>query len=154
MSTVAIDHVVTAPDGGEILEAGGNRLTVKVAAPSQFVCEYSAPPRFAGPPLHVHPGFDETFLVLEGRLRMTLRDEPFELAAGGTLYVSGGVPHTFSNPHDERARFLLICTPGGMEDYFRGIATGNAALVAATAERVGYRVVPEGGGAAVTAHRI
>ena len=145
MSTVAIGHAITAPDGGEVLEAGGSRLIVKVATPSQLVCEYSAPSHFAGPPLHVHPGFDETFLVVEGRLEVMVRDQRVEVTAGGTAFVSGSVPHTFSNPRGQRTRFLLICTPGGMEDYFRGIATGNAALVAATAERLGYRAVSEGG---------
>jgi mannose-6-phosphate isomerase-like protein (cupin superfamily) len=144
MSTIAIEHAVTAPGAGEVLKAGGSRLIVRVATPSQFVCEYSAPPRYAGPPMHVHPGFDETFLILQGRLQVTVRDEPVELTAGGTAYVSGSVPHTFRNPDAERTRFLLICTPGGMEDYFRGIASGNAALVAAAAERVGYRPVAEG----------
>jgi len=144
MNTATIGHVVTPPDQEEVLEAGGSRLTVKVATASQFVCEYSAPSEFAGPPLHVHPGFDETFLVLEGRLEVMVRTERVELTAGGTAYVSGNVPHTFSNPHGQRARFLLVCTPGGMEHYFRGIATGNAALVAAAAERFGYRAVPEG----------
>jgi mannose-6-phosphate isomerase-like protein (cupin superfamily) len=137
-------HTITAPDEQEVLEAGGNRLIVKVATPSQFVCDYSAPPHFAGPPLHVHPGFDETFLVLEGRVEVTVRDQQVELTAGGAAFVSGAVPHTFSNLGADRTRFLLICTPGGFEDYFRGIATGNAALVAAAAERVGYRSVAAG----------
>jgi len=141
MSTLEIEHVITPPDRGEVLEAGGNRLVIKVATPSQFVCEYSAPAGFPGPPLHVHPGFDETFLVLEGRLRVTVRDEQVELLPGATAYVSGSVPHTFSNPGAERARLLLVCTPGGWEDYFRGIATGNAALIAATGERFGYRPI-------------
>lgn len=123
------------------MESGGNRLTIKVASPSQFVCEYSAPAHFPGPPLHVHPGFDETFVVLDGRLEMTIGDERSELGSGATAYVSGAVPHTFRNPTGERTRFLLICSPGGMDEYFRGIATGNAALIAASAERLGLRTV-------------
>lgn len=106
-------HAVLAPGEGEVLEAGGNRLLIKVASPSQFLCEYTAPPYFAGPPLHVHPGFDETFLVLEGQLEVTVNDEPAELAPGAAAYVSGDVPHTFRNPGGDRARFLLVCSPGG-----------------------------------------
>jgi quercetin dioxygenase-like cupin family protein len=30
---------------------------------------------FAGPPLHVHPDFDETFYVLEGELTFQVGDE-------------------------------------------------------------------------------
>lgn len=136
-------HTLLAPGDGEVLEAGGNQLIIKVASPSQLVAEYTAPPHFDGPPLHIHPGFDETFLMLEGRLEVTVRDERAELAPGATAYVSGTVPHTFRNPAGDRARFLLICSPGGMEQYFRGIATGDNDLVAAIAQRVGYRVVPD-----------
>jgi mannose-6-phosphate isomerase-like protein (cupin superfamily) len=141
MHTDRYEHAVLAPGEGELLEAGGNRLMIKVASSSQFICEYSAPANFPGPPLHVHPGFDETFVVVEGRLEMTIGAERTELEPGATAYVNGSVPHTFRNPAGQRTRFLLICSPGGMDDYFRGIATGNAALVAAAAERVGFRTV-------------
>jgi len=134
-------HAVLAPGEGEVLEAGGNRLLIKVASPSQFLCEYTAPPYFAGPPLHVHPGFDETFLVLEGQLEVTVNDEPAELAPGAAAYVSGDVPHTFRNPGGDRARFLLVCSPGGFEDYFRGIVSADGEAIAAAAERLGYRAV-------------
>lgn len=134
-------HALLAPGDGEVLQARGNRLVIKVASPSQLVAEYTAPAHFDGPPLHIHPGFDETFLMLEGRLEVTVRDEPAELTPGATAYVSGNVPHTFRNPAGEPARFLLICSPGGMEHYFRGIATGDDALVASITERVGYQVV-------------
>jgi mannose-6-phosphate isomerase-like protein (cupin superfamily) len=139
MNTNGNGHALLAPDEGEVLEVRGNRLIIKVASPSQLVVEYTAPPHFEGPPLHVHPGFDETFLVLEGRLEVTVRDEPAELTPGATAYVSGSVPHTFKNPAGEFARFLLICSPGGMEQYFRGIAEGDEELVASVAARVGYR---------------
>jgi len=143
MNTNGNGHALLAPGEGEVLEAAGSRLVIKIASPSQFVAEYTAPPHFAGPPLHVHPGFDETFLVIEGRLALTVRGEPAALTPGATAYVSGHVPHTFRNPAGEPARFLLICSPGGMEQYFRGIAVGDNELVAAIAERVGYRVVSD-----------
>ena len=141
MNTKINTHAILAPGEGEVLEAGGNLLAIKVASPSQLVCEYTAPPFFAGPPLHIHPGFDETFLILDGRLEVTVRGESAVLTPGATAYVSGEVPHTFRNPDGEPARFLLVCTPGAMVDYFRGIAAGDIELVAAAAERVGYRPV-------------
>lgn len=134
-------HALLGPGEGEVLEAGANRLVIKVASPSQFVCEYTAPPHFAGPPLHVHPGFDETFLVLEGRVQVTVRDQPGELAPGATAYVNGNIPHTFRNPDGDRARFLIICSPGGFEHYFRAIASGDQETIAAISKRFGYRPV-------------
>ena len=101
MNTNRNGHALLAAAEGEVLEAGGNRLVIKVASPSQLLIEYTAPPHFAGPPLHIHPGFDETFLMLEGRLEMKVHDEAAELTEGATAYVSGTVPHTFRNPADE-----------------------------------------------------
>ena len=134
-------HALLGPDEGEVIEARGSRVVVKVATAGQLVCEYGAPAHFAGPPLHVHPGFDETFIVIEGRVEVRVRDRRAELAAGATAHVSGHVPHTFRNPGAERARFLLICTPGGFEHFFRGMAAGDQEAIAAISERFGYRPV-------------
>ena len=134
-------YVLLAPGEGEVIEVGGNRVLIKVASPGQLLCEYSAAPSFAGPPLHVHPGFDESFIVLDGGLEVVVRDEVTELAPGAAAYVSGSVPHTFRNPHEERARFLVVCSPGGFEHYFRALAAGDADAIAAISERFGYRPV-------------
>ena len=115
MNSTHNGHALLAPGDGEVIEARGNRLVIKVASASQFVCEYSAPANFPGPPLHVHPGFDETFLVVDGRLEIRVGEESAELAPGAVAHVSGDLPHTFSNPSGDRARFLLICSPGGFE---------------------------------------
>ena len=134
-------HVVLGPGEGEVIEARGSRLVIKVASAGQLVGEYSAPAEFPGPPLHVHPGFDETFIALSGRLEVTIGDEIVELAPGAAAYVRGSVPHTFRNPGGERASFLFICTPGGFEHYFRAIANGDEQALAAISERFGYRAV-------------
>jgi mannose-6-phosphate isomerase-like protein (cupin superfamily) len=134
-------HSLLAAGEGELIEAAGNSIRIMVASPSQLVCDYSAAPHFPGPPLHVHPGFDETFLVLEGRLQITVEEERRELAPGAAAYMSGLVPHTFCNPTHERARFLVICSPGGFEHYFRAIAAGDHQAIAEISERFGYRAV-------------
>ncbi|HZT53340.1 MAG TPA: cupin domain-containing protein [Gaiellaceae bacterium] len=133
-----IDSLLLARGEGEVIEARGNRIVIKAASESQLVCEYIAPPHFAGPPLHVHPGFDESFLLLEGALRVRVEDQAVELAPGASAYVSGSTPHTFSNPGAKPARFLLVCSPGGWEDFFRAVAAGDGAAVAAVSERFGY----------------
>src|SRR5947209_4157757 len=119
MQTSEKRHVPLAVGEGEVIEVLGNRITIKVASERQLVCEYSAAPRFAGPPLHVHPGFDETYLVLEGCLEVAVEEERHRLEPGAVAYVSGSIPHAFSNPAAERTRFLSVCTPGGFEHFFR-----------------------------------
>lgn len=141
MQTLRNEHVLVAPGEGELIEVAGNRISIKVASGSQLVCDYSAAPRFSGPPLHVHPGFDETYLVLDGTLKVTVGKRQTELRPGAVAYVSGSVPHTFSNPTDERARFLSICTPGGFEHFFRAVAAGDREAIAEVSERFGYESV-------------
>ena len=79
-------------------------------------------PDFAGPPLHVHPGFDEAFYVLEGRLTFQLADRLWTAGAGEAAFAPRGVPHTFANLSGEAARTLVICSPAGFERYFDRLA--------------------------------
>jgi mannose-6-phosphate isomerase-like protein (cupin superfamily) len=132
---------IVDPDDGEVLEVRGNRLVIKVASPRQFICDYTAPAGFPGPPLHVHPLFDETFLVLEGQLTVRVGDDVTHLAPGGTAFVPGAVPHTFANTGPEPVRFLLVCSPGGFEDYFRAVAAGDEPAMVAAGDRMGYAPV-------------
>jgi mannose-6-phosphate isomerase-like protein (cupin superfamily) len=129
---------------GEVIEARGNQILIKAASPSQLICDYTAPPHFPGPPLHVHPGFDESFLVVAGTLEVQVRRQVSRLSPGDTAYVSGGTPHTFSNPGAEPVRFILVCSPGGWEHFFRAVAAGDSATIAAVSERFGYAETPVG----------
>lgn len=54
---------------------------------------------FAGPPLHVHPDFDETFYVLEGELTFQLQNERRTAGPGAVPALSRR-----SSPGDSRAR--------------------------------------------------
>ncbi|HEV8635318.1 MAG TPA: cupin domain-containing protein [Chloroflexota bacterium] len=73
---------------------------------------------FAGPPLHVHPDFDETFHVLEGELTFQLGDQRLTAGAGALVVAPGETPHTYANLSREEARPLLLRTPAGFERYF------------------------------------
>jgi mannose-6-phosphate isomerase-like protein (cupin superfamily) len=76
-----------------------------------------------GPPLHVHPSFDESFYVLEGALTMRIGERVFDLPAGGSATVPAGTVHTWTNRGAKPMRFLQITTPGGsMEDMLEAFA--------------------------------
>ena len=49
-----------------------------------------------GPRLHVHP-YDETFVVIEGRVRFVVGDTVIDAAAGEVVMAPKGVPHRFEN---------------------------------------------------------
>ena len=139
--TAQAGAAVLAPGEGELLTVRGNRLVIKVASERQSVVEYTGSAGFPGPPQHVHPGFDEVFLVLEGHLTVRTGDEVSRLEPGSLAFVPGAVPHTFANTEAEPVRFLLLCAPGGFEDYFRAVAAGDEAAMAEAEHRVGYAPV-------------
>jgi mannose-6-phosphate isomerase-like protein (cupin superfamily) len=59
-------------------------------------------------PLHVHHADDEAWYVIEGALRFRLADRELVAAAGSTVLVPAGVPHTFGNAGPEPSRYLII----------------------------------------------
>ena len=83
---------------------------------------------FDGPPLHLHPSFDEGFYVLEGELTFRVADEILTGGPGTFAFAQRGTPHTFANLSGERARVLVICTPAGFERYFERLAARRAGV--------------------------
>jgi len=74
-------------------------------------------PRGFGPPLHVHRRDDEGFYIIEGRVRFRQGEEDFVAGEGSWVWGPHGVPHTFK-VESERARALILITPGGFERMF------------------------------------
>ena len=99
---------VTTADAAENLDRAGGRvmrLLVDADATEQrlsaLACE--APAGEAGPPLHIHPGTDELFLVQGGTLLL--------YADGATHRLGPGEP----------VRFLTVHIPGGFERMHRDV---------------------------------
>jgi mannose-6-phosphate isomerase-like protein (cupin superfamily) len=66
---------------------------------------------------HRHEDTDETFIVVEGRLRIDLRDGPVHLSAGEMYVVPRGVEH---KPFAAAEVKVLLIEPRGV------LNTGNA----------------------------
>jgi uncharacterized cupin superfamily protein len=94
--------------------------------------EFALPPETAGPPLHLHRGWDELFAVLAGDLTFLIDGREQRAPAGSCVFVPRGVLHTFWNAGDRPARQLVIFTPSGIEDYFNDLASVLAAEDGAT----------------------
>ncbi|WP_176480274.1 cupin domain-containing protein [Mesorhizobium sp. WSM3859] len=73
-----------------------------------------------GPPRHRHPKSDELFVILQGRLRFWRAGEAYERGAGEIFHIPAGVEHTFVVV--ERARWIAILSPGGLESFFPAVA--------------------------------
>jgi quercetin dioxygenase-like cupin family protein len=86
------------------------------------VFELTVEPGARVPPAHSHRDNEEIVYILEGRLRYSVDGETRDLGAGERMHTPRGAVHAFSNPHDERARALIMLTPDIGAQYFRDIA--------------------------------
>jgi mannose-6-phosphate isomerase-like protein (cupin superfamily) len=82
------------------------------------IAEFEIVPNAPTPPLHIHHAHEEGFYVLEGELEFTVGSEKIRGGKGTYVTVPIGVPHTFSNPGNEPARFLNTFTPPRYLSYF------------------------------------
>ena len=98
-----------------------NRMTVKATAEmtgGAFGLVESWIPVGASPPLHVHRREDESFWVIEGRIRFRCADEELVAEAGSFVFLPRDVPHSFVVEGTETAHVLTLLTPGGGERFF------------------------------------
>ena len=79
-------------------DRGGDRLTVVEAdiEPGGGLC------------LHVHPGYEEATLVMEGEIQAVLEGETRILRRGDVLLAPAGAKHTITNQSGEPAKVLAI----------------------------------------------
>jgi mannose-6-phosphate isomerase-like protein (cupin superfamily) len=85
-----------------------------IVSESFVVADWSDPGTHPGRPiagLHLHRSDDEAWIVLEGTLGFRVGDEEREVAAGGSVLVERGTPHSYWNAAAEPARYLLVMTP-------------------------------------------
>ena len=61
-------------------------------------------------PWHLHNHIDDTFYVVEGNIRLLLRnpDEDVRLAPGASYCVKAGRPHLVTNTGNTSATFLVL----------------------------------------------
>jgi quercetin dioxygenase-like cupin family protein len=69
-------------------------------------------------PYHVHHNEDEAFYVLEGELTVYVGGEKIKAEPGTWVYAPREVPHGFRIEGASPARFLLVYTSAGFEQYF------------------------------------
>jgi quercetin dioxygenase-like cupin family protein len=97
-----------------------NRMTVKATAESTnggFGLVESWIPAGHSPPLHIHRREDESFWVLEGRIRFRVGEDELVAEAGSFVFGPRDVPHTFV-VEEGPAHVLTLLTPGGGERFF------------------------------------
>ena len=124
--------VVLAPGQGRVIPLGeaGNVTLKAVSAETGgtlSVYEFVTPPATAGPPLHLHRGWDEAFYVLDGEMTFLIDRRTSKAPAGSFVFVPRGILHTFWNESAAPARQLTVFTPAGIEAYFEEVTQVMAA---------------------------
>ena len=114
----------------EVFELGPTRLRVVAATDEATVLEGELQPG-GGSTWHTHTREEETIVVVEGTVVVS-DGERHEIGAGAAHVLRRGVRHAFANETDAPARVFFICTPGGLERFFRDLADGVSPDEAAT----------------------
>jgi len=74
-------------------------------------------------PMHRHDREEETVYVLEGVLTVTLAGVEQPVSAGETILLPRYLPHRLANTSDGPARYLVVCTPAGFDEFVQTCAT-------------------------------
>jgi quercetin dioxygenase-like cupin family protein len=108
-----------------LVRASGATNTILISAADSGgaigVIESVFPPG-DGVPLHVHSREDETFYVVSGICEFRLGDATVVREPGSIIFAPRGVPHKFRNAGDTDLKCLIVCSPGGFEQYFLDVA--------------------------------
>ena len=112
--------------GGEQIGALGLGISQKTDGSSTrgaySMFEYAVPAGVNGPPPHVHHREDESFLLLDGHLEVTVGQITYEMSHGDYLLLPRDVLHTFRNPFETEARVISVVSPAGLESYYRALS--------------------------------
>ncbi|MCC4798028.1 cupin domain-containing protein [Enterovibrio norvegicus] len=100
----------------DLLEIGSDDVSMKVvgkAFPNRalsVLSEIYPPNTNSGDDMLQHDG-EESGIVIEGRLELTVGDDVFVLEAGDSYYFDSNRPHRFANPFEETCRIFSATTP-------------------------------------------
>lgn len=121
----AAQALIRDPGEGETLDFGSTRTTMKAEVGDGdgtfSLSDAIVPPRYAGPALHRHEGFIDSFYVLAGMLTVVIEKRAVEATAGSFAFAPPSVAHAFRNDGDEPVRMLNLMAPGGFEQYLKEV---------------------------------
>jgi len=106
------------------------------------------PPRVPGPPPHLHRGYEESFLVLEGEMEFMINGETKVARAGDLIDLPPNTVHSFNNNTDQSCKWVNIHSPKGFLNFFETLGIPDEEMDAAqrsTAPEVIQKVVTTAG---------
>jgi quercetin dioxygenase-like cupin family protein len=93
------------------------KLTSEDSAGALSAFELSALPQ-TGPYQHVHHREDEWYYVLSGEFLFKAGGVEHKLPTGASIWLPRGIPHVWANTSTAEAKLILVCQPGGFEEFF------------------------------------
>lgn len=108
---------ITGPWGRSIVQKAAGLHT----ATHYSLLEFRAAPGAAWSTYHTHPT-TEAWYVVEGTLTFRLDGHLVDAPTGSFVLAPGGVPHAAANLGSTVARYLVIFSPAGLEQWFRDVA--------------------------------
>jgi len=90
---------ILAPSGGDLVLAEWTAEGTPSGEEPQLIA-----------PLHIHHHDDEAWYILEGTLVFQIGDATLDANTGGAVIAPYGKSHTFWNPNQTPARYLIIMT--------------------------------------------
>lgn len=116
---------VETPGEGKMLQVLADTITLKLTAKdtggAMTLFETVTPPGMGTPP-HIHHREDETFYILEGELEFWSEAGTIRGGPGTVAHLPRNEMHCFTNVGLIPARFLVMATPSGIEEFFAEVA--------------------------------
>ncbi|MFC7623377.1 cupin domain-containing protein [Microlunatus sp. GCM10028923] len=122
---------------GDTLRIGAHEaVTIRRSDPDCLELEARYEPHGSPPPAHFHPGHDERFEVVEGRLSVDLGGTNESYEAGAGFAIPRGTVHRMWNGGAEPVVVHWWSTPAlQAESWFRGLAALQQSAAAAGSSR-------------------
>ena len=136
-------------EGSTIAGPGTGSVTIKVATGAGTVFETKRRAGdTAGPGVHSHPGFDETFYVVSGEWEFVVGHDTVVASPGTVVFLPRGVFHTFRSTGRVDGTLVGVAVPGGIEDFFEEAARAVTRTLPAAPTVTAWRgpIAPGSGG--------
>jgi mannose-6-phosphate isomerase-like protein (cupin superfamily) len=136
-----MNAVVVKAGEGHVLRLGDGQMIVKEDGThtrgALGLAEVEVPPQSHDvPPAHIHHAHEEGFYILEGELEFVVGTQTVRASQGSFVMVPIGVAHTFSNPTERPARFLITLTPRRYLSYFEELSQLHQATASPSRQQI------------------
>ena len=133
-----MSSVFLNPSDGDVVTALGSTYHVKTDGANVGHAYSLMEEEFWGEstPLHVHPGAEEAFYVLQGSLELWADEKTSEASSGAFIVVPRGAPHALRRLSAEPVRMITVVSPPGFERIFSAVAEIGEQELLADPERL------------------